>query len=100
MFEPFAAAIRSDPKLAHADFVHDPFHVMKRAGQAVNEVRALSFDVERRRVIVTFQPPDVQRTPSAMRLDGGEAFEHALSAGESVMQHLASQAAPRPLTRA
>ena len=39
MFEPFAAAIRNDPQLSHAAIVHDPFHVMKRAGEAVDEVR-------------------------------------------------------------
>jgi len=39
MFEAFATAIRSDPELAHAAIVHDPFHVMKRAGEAVDEVR-------------------------------------------------------------
>lgn len=39
MFEPYAAALRSDPQLSHAAIVHDPFHVMKRAGEAVDEVR-------------------------------------------------------------
>jgi transposase len=39
MFEAYTAAIRSDPELAHAAIVHDPFHVMKRAGEAVDEVR-------------------------------------------------------------
>ena len=39
MHGPFMAAIRADAKLAHADIVHDPFHVMKRAGQAVDELR-------------------------------------------------------------
>lgn len=39
MFEAFAMAVRSDPELAHAAIVHDPFHVMKRAGKAVDEVR-------------------------------------------------------------
>jgi len=39
MYEPFAAAIRNDPQLSHAAIVHDPFHVMKRAGKAVDEVR-------------------------------------------------------------
>lgn len=39
MFEPFAAAVRNDPDLSHAAIVHDPFHVMKRAGEAIDEVR-------------------------------------------------------------
>jgi transposase len=39
MHEPFANAVRNDPELAHVAIVHDPFHVMKRAGEAVDEVR-------------------------------------------------------------
>lgn len=39
MHEPFANAVRNDPALAHVAIVHDPFHVMKRAGEAVDEVR-------------------------------------------------------------
>jgi len=39
MHAPFMAAIRDDDKLAHADIVHDPFHVMKRASEAVDELR-------------------------------------------------------------
>lgn len=39
MHEPFANAVRRDPDLAHAAVVHDPFHIMKRAGQAVDELR-------------------------------------------------------------
>jgi transposase len=39
MHDPFAQAVRADPELAHAAIVHDPFHVMKRAGEAVDELR-------------------------------------------------------------
>jgi transposase len=39
MHAPFMAAIRADPALAHAPIVHDPFHVMKRAGEAISELR-------------------------------------------------------------
>lgn len=39
MWEPFANAIRSDPELTHAAIAHDPFHIMKRAGEAVDELR-------------------------------------------------------------
>jgi transposase len=39
MHEPFARAVRRDPELSHAAIVHDPFHVMKRAGKAVDDVR-------------------------------------------------------------
>jgi len=39
MFEAFANAVRNDPELKHVTIVHDPFHVMKRAGEAVDEVR-------------------------------------------------------------
>jgi transposase len=39
MHDPFARAVRGDPQLAHAAIVHDPFHVMKRAGEAVDELR-------------------------------------------------------------
>lgn len=39
MHDPFARAVRGDKLLAHAVLVHDPFHVAKRAGQAVDELR-------------------------------------------------------------
>jgi transposase len=39
MHEPFAEAVRTAPGLRHVAIVHDPFHVMKRAGEAVDEVR-------------------------------------------------------------
>jgi transposase len=39
MFEAFRNAVRNDPDLTHVAIVHDPFHVMKRAGEAVDEVR-------------------------------------------------------------
>ncbi len=43
MHAPFAAAIRNDPLLAHVAIVHDPFHVMKRATEAVDEMRREAF---------------------------------------------------------
>jgi transposase len=43
MHEPFRKAIREDPALAHAAHVHDPFHVIKRAGEAVTELRRSVF---------------------------------------------------------
>jgi transposase len=39
MHEPFANAVRADKDLTHVAIVHDPFHVMKRAGEAVDELR-------------------------------------------------------------
>lgn len=39
MHEPFATAVRNATGLKHVAIVHDPFHVMKRAGEAVDEVR-------------------------------------------------------------
>lgn len=39
MHRAFWNAIKADPKLDHVAIVHDPFHVMKRMGEAVNEVR-------------------------------------------------------------
>lgn len=39
MHRPFLNAIRSDPQMKHVAVVHDPFHIMKRAGEAINEVR-------------------------------------------------------------
>lgn len=39
MHAPFAAAVRADPVLKEKPIVHDPFHVMKRVLQAVDEVR-------------------------------------------------------------
>jgi transposase len=43
MHAPFAAAIRNDPALAHVAIVHDPFHIMKRATSAVDEMRRETF---------------------------------------------------------
>ena len=39
MHGPFTKAVRDDPDLEHVAIVHDPFHVVKRAGAAVDEVR-------------------------------------------------------------
>lgn len=39
MSEAYRTAVRSDPALRMADIVHDPFHVMKRAGEALDELR-------------------------------------------------------------
>jgi len=39
MHEAFKNAVRADPALEHVAIAHDPFHVMKRALQAVDEVR-------------------------------------------------------------
>lgn len=39
MHHPFANAVRNDLGLAHAAIVHDPSHVVKRAGEAVDELR-------------------------------------------------------------
>src|SRR3989442_1378965 len=43
MYRPFWNAIKADEKLAHVAIVHDPFHVMKRAGEAVSQVRKDAF---------------------------------------------------------
>jgi transposase len=43
MHEPFKKAIREDPALAHAPLVHDPFHIIKRAGEAITELRRSVF---------------------------------------------------------
>jgi len=43
MHDPFKKAIRDDPALAHAAIVHDPFHVIKRAGEAITELRRSIF---------------------------------------------------------
>lgn len=43
MHGPFISAIRSDPELAHVAIVHDPFHLMKRAGEAISELRRRVF---------------------------------------------------------
>ncbi|MEW6253775.1 MAG: ISL3 family transposase [Planctomycetota bacterium] len=39
MHGPFAAAVRADPVLKEKPIVHDPFHVMKRAQAALDEIR-------------------------------------------------------------
>jgi len=43
MHEPFKKAVRDDPQLAHAAIVHDSFHIIKRAGEAVTELRRATF---------------------------------------------------------
>ena len=39
MHRPFLNAVREDPLLARIPVVHDPFHIMKRAGEALTELR-------------------------------------------------------------
>lgn len=39
MHRPFANALAADSALAHVVHVHDPFHIMKRAGEAITELR-------------------------------------------------------------
>ena len=36
-------AVRSDPQLIHVGVVHDPFHVMTRANEAVDDLRRSVF---------------------------------------------------------
>jgi transposase len=43
MHAPFKNAIRADKDLAHAAIVHDPFHVLKRAAKAIDELRRQVF---------------------------------------------------------
>ncbi len=43
MHDPFKLAVRSDPALVHAAVVHDPFHVTKRVGQAIDELHREAF---------------------------------------------------------
>lgn len=43
MHAPFRKAIADAPELNHAVVVHDPFHIMKRAGEALSELRRAIF---------------------------------------------------------
>jgi transposase len=43
MHEPFWNAIDNDPLLDHVAITHDPFHIMKRANEAVDELRRAVF---------------------------------------------------------
>jgi transposase len=43
MHDAFWNAIANDPELTHAVVVHDPFHVVKRANEAVDELRRQVF---------------------------------------------------------
>lgn len=43
MHRPFMNAVRDDPALARVPIVHDPFHVIKRAGEAITELRRQTF---------------------------------------------------------
>ena len=43
MHGPFISAVREHPGLSGVPIVHDPFHVMKRAGEAITELRRQIF---------------------------------------------------------
>jgi transposase len=43
MHRPFFNAVRADDALAHVSIVHDEFHVIKRAGEAISELRRAIF---------------------------------------------------------
>lgn len=43
MHRPFLNAIRADPAFAKVPVVHDPFHVVKRGGEALSELRRQIF---------------------------------------------------------
>jgi transposase len=43
MHDPYKDAVQSDRDLQHVAVVHDPFHVMKRANQAIDELRRSIF---------------------------------------------------------
>jgi transposase len=43
MHEAFKNAVKNDPQLKHVAIVHDPFHVMKRANQAIDDLRRSVF---------------------------------------------------------
>jgi transposase len=43
MHRPFLNAVRDDPALALVPIVHDPFHIMKRANEAITELRRQIF---------------------------------------------------------
>jgi len=43
MHQPFKLAVQADDALRHAAIAHDPFHVMKRANEAIDELRRETF---------------------------------------------------------
>jgi transposase len=43
MHDPFKIAVQSEQSLAHVVVVHDPFHVIKRVGKAIDELRREAF---------------------------------------------------------
>jgi transposase len=43
MYQPFLAAIQGDPAFAHVVVVHDTFHLVKRANEAITEMRRETF---------------------------------------------------------
>ncbi len=43
MHRPFLNAVRADDVLTKVPYVHDPFHIIKRAGEAVSELRRSIF---------------------------------------------------------
>ncbi len=48
MHRPFLNAVRDDVTLARVPIVHDPFHIMKRGGEAITELRREIYSRRRR----------------------------------------------------
>lgn len=81
MHRPFLNAVRNDPQLKHAAVVHDPFHIMKRVGEAVTEVRRETF----------FRAgPEMRRIGRGTRWLVMRAWEHCTSAQQDELRVLFS----------
>lgn len=79
MHEPFKKAIRDEPSLAHAAIVHDPFHVIKRAGEAVTELR---------RSIFFRAGPELRKVGRGSRWLVLRSWEHSNDEQRSRLRHL------------
>ena len=81
MHQPFKNAVREDDALAHAAITHDPFHVMKRAGEAITELR---------REVFFRAGPEMRRIGCGMRWLVLRAWEKCDDDQKATLRHLLS----------
>jgi transposase len=78
MHQAFLNAIRADTALAHADFAHDPFHVVKRANEALDELR---------RQVFFRAGPEMRALGRGKRWLVPRAWEHCSPAQQTELKH-------------
>ena len=72
-----------------------PLLAMLEAQRAGRRARAVVVDLERRRLVVTFELMDGERTPPALRIGDAAAVGRMLEASQPVVRYLGARAAER-----